>query len=142
MTLWLSWLSLKDERSEAFRDRREQMTLNHWVVGSSPTGVTSRNRNSLIIRLLRFSFPKIAPSLHHRISEANRKRFHSDVFGRRTKVSSRRCELLRNLLQFLQYPPLPFCWHRENGKTFSNPKINFIDELMISIYSKLYFTHL
>ena len=52
----------------------EQMTLNHWVVGSSPTGVTSQNRNSLIIRLLRFSFLRFAQHLQNRILE-----FHSRI---------------------------------------------------------------
>ena len=37
----------------------EQMTLNHWVVGSSPTGVTYQNSKLLIFSNLEFYFYEI-----------------------------------------------------------------------------------
>ena len=40
LVLQLSWLHRKDERSESFRCRREHLTYNQGVLGSSPSGTT------------------------------------------------------------------------------------------------------
>ena len=43
-----------------------EIPLNHWVVGSSPTGVTPQNRKAMNFKALRFSFLQIAQHLHNR----------------------------------------------------------------------------
>lgn len=57
----------KQHKDDSVAQLVEQMTLNHWVVGSSPTGVTTREiafRQSLFLCLRIFYYP--VQGLHYR----------------------------------------------------------------------------